>query len=120
MGFRTCEFESMDRWDMGSELTELFQQARQAFEDAAFRGRVLGYIWHGCIVVCAVLSVLIYWKLGQIYRVLVSREAASRAAPAVSPAHPSASAVSEEPEPGATEPEGDDDPAARRKRTWGE
>lgn len=120
MGFRTCGVGSIDSWNMGSEATELFQQAQQAFADAAFRARVLGYILYCSVVICAVGSVLIYWKLCQIHGVLVSREAARRAAAALAPENPSASALSEEPEPGVAERGSGDDPAKRRKRTWRE
>ena len=66
---------------MTPELQALLQQAQQAQQHALTQTYFLGYTTFACIVVCALFSTLIFWKLCQIQKTLGAAPRSAVSAP---------------------------------------
>jgi hypothetical protein len=57
---------------MPPELQQMINAQQQAVQQAEFKMYFLGYTTYAAIIICAVFTVLIFWKLCQIQRHLAA------------------------------------------------
>jgi|ERR1035437_3656838 hypothetical protein len=70
---------------MTPEMQNMIQQAQQANEHALFQAKLLGYSTYAAICICAVFSILIFWKLCQIQKLLATNSLLQTASQPVNP-----------------------------------
>lgn len=61
---------TVGRIQMNSDLQALLQTQQQQLQSAMFWLKVHAFVVYGCLVCCAVFSMLSFWKLCQIYNAL--------------------------------------------------